>query len=100
MKKIKKLRKKQNESKNNFIYAKEKFIKAVFWLAMSKEDIKTRLQYAYKELLFLEDEDLPIDLRSDFNLILDQISSERFIYKRGSACEKIADKILYLESRL
>lgn len=79
-------------SKNNYLYAREKFILAVDCLATSKDDIKSRLEDAYCKIKILREEDLPRDLRKDFVLIISQISNNRLFYKWGKTCEKIAKK--------
>ena len=85
---------------SKYLYAKEKFIDAVHELSTSKEDIKTRLLNAYDKLRILEESDFPDELKNDWLWIEEQVTARNFCQKHGTTCEKIATKILYLESKL
>src|ERR1044071_6612268 len=71
-------------------YAWEKFHAAVSILAAGKRDIRARLHDAYiSALMRVEPEDLPEDIRDDFNKIDDELTSVEPVGDEGSAMASV-----------
>jgi hypothetical protein len=104
------------KSPTSYIYAREKFMKAIEILATHPGDVRARLEEAYQQLLVLNEKDFPKKLRKDWHWIRNELTKKgpgvpwpwgsvspvrnTLSKMRNATGAKIAKKILYLYGEL